>query len=137
MNQVKLDIMRDALKRIANLQPDEALTAGVAAEIANLALADAAAVVEYRITARSWYGSNGGLYVVELLELETGRALINLAGSMWGSDAWAYDMAKAMRDRFPHIFPDRDGMAPSMYFREVCKLDYDHTEVARKKDLKP
>lgn len=133
MNQTKMDILASALRRIACGQSSSKPTD--LAHIATVALADAAALVEYRITARTWYGRNGGEYRAELRNTDTGRTLIELRGSMWGGDAWAYDMRNEMGLRFPGVFGQHNGANPTIYFRDVAKVDYVHMEVSRKRDL--
>lgn len=132
MNKVKHDIMRDALQRIASKAEH---APAVYQEIARTALADVAAVVEYRITARTWYGRSGGEFRAELCEVETGRKLVAVSGSTWGSDAWSYAMRDAMHAQRADLFPAHNGGHPTIYFREVCKVDYEHAEVARKREL--
>ena len=90
---------------------------------------------KYRITARTWYGKNGGEFRAELCEVNSGKKLIGVSGTTWGSDAWSYAMRDAMHAQRPDLFPDHDKGHPTIYFREVCKVDYDHAEVARKRDL--
>jgi hypothetical protein len=134
MNRVKQEIMRAALERIASglgtvgnpINPQE---------VAAAALAEAAAVVEYRITARTWYGRSGGEFRAELVEVETGRKLVGVSGTTWGTDAWSYAMRDAMHAQRPDLFPDHEKGHPTIYFREVCRVDYEHAEVARKRDL--
>lgn len=133
MNQTKIGILRAALERLA-LGGSKSDPLEMAC-IATAALRDAAALAEYRITARTWYGRNGGEYRAELRNTDTGRTLIELRGSMWGSDAWAYDMRNEMGLRFPGVFGQHNGANPTIYFREVAKVDYFHVEVSRKRDL--
>lgn len=129
MNTVKHDILRDALRRIANND-----TSATAQDIARTALADAAAVIEYRITARTWYGQNGGQFKAELRRTDTGVTICEVSGTTWGSDAWAYDMRNRMHSQRPDLFPAHECMSPTIYFRDVG-VDYDHVEVSRKRDL--
>ena len=133
MNRVKFDIMKDALERIGACQ-----TANRTAElafIARTALQDAAKVIEYRITARTWYGRNGGEYKAELRRTDTGAVVLAISGTTWGSNAWETDMRNAMALRQPGLFPPHRETNPTIYFREVCKVDYVHMEVSRKRDL--
>lgn len=132
MNQNKIDIMRRALERIAN---EAALPAIDMPRIAREALAEAADKIEYHITARTWYGKNGGEFVAELREVATGNLVFSVSGSTWGSDAWSYAMRDKMHARMPEVFPDPQGGHPTIYFREVCRVEYEHCEVARKRDL--
>jgi hypothetical protein len=133
MNRVKYDILRAALERIGACQ--EANRTAELAHIARTALQDAAQVIEYRITARTWYGRNGGEFKAELRRTDTGEELITVSGTTWGSDAWSYDMRDAMHAKRPDLFPAHGGRNPTIYFREVCKVEYEHAEVARKRDL--
>lgn len=130
MNKTKYEILQDALERIAR-----GLTNHETLVVARNALRDAAAVIEYRITARTWYGRNGGEYKAELRRIDTGEKLIEISGTMWGSDAWQTDMRNAMASHWKGLFPAHNGQHPTIYFREVCKVDYDHQEVSRKRDL--
>lgn len=132
MNRVKHDIMRDALQRIASKAEH---SPAVYQEIARTALADVAAVIEYRITARTWYGRSGGEFRAELTRTDTGQKIIGVSGSTWGSDAWSYAMRDAMHAQRPDIFPAHGGGHPTIYFRDVCHVEYEHAEVARKRDL--
>jgi hypothetical protein len=132
MNQVKHDIMRDALQRIASKAEH---APAVYQEIARAALADVAAVIEYRITARTWYGRNGGEFRAELCRTDTGQKIIGVSGTTWGSDAWSYAMRDAMHAQRPDLFAAHNGGHPTIYFRDVCKVDYTHNEVERKRDL--
>lgn len=131
MNQTKYEILKSALQRIAQAKPDPLGLVSIAV----IALHDAESVIEFEITARSWYGSSGGQYKAELRRIDTGKKLIELSGAMWGSDAWAYDMRDAMRIRFPSFFPEHNRQNPTIYFRDICKVEYHHTEVSRKRDL--
>lgn len=102
----------------------------------NVAAAYAASLApKYSITARTWYGKNGGEFRAELCEARTGRKLVSVSGSTWGSDAWSYAMRDAMHAQRPDLFPDHGGGHPTIYFREVCGIAYEHDEVQRKRDL--
>jgi hypothetical protein len=90
---------------------------------------------QYRITARTWYGQNGGEFRAELSNVETGFKLVGVSGTTWGSDAWAYAMRDAMHAQHPEKFPPHNGGHPTIYFRDVCNVDYQHNEVQRKRDL--
>jgi hypothetical protein len=90
---------------------------------------------KYRITARTWYGKSGGEFRGELCEVGTGRKLVTVSGTTWGSDAWSYAMRDAMHAQRPDLFPDHEKGHPTIYFREVCRIEYQHDEVARKRDL--
>jgi hypothetical protein len=90
---------------------------------------------KYRITARTWYGKNGGEFVGELVEVSSGKKLVGVSGTTWGSDAWSYAMRDAMHAQRPDLFPAHDNGHPTIYFRETCGIEYDHTEVQRKRDL--
>lgn len=90
---------------------------------------------KYRITARTWYGKHGGEFRGELVEVGSGKKIITVSGTTWGSDAWSYAMRDAMNAQRPDLFPPHNKMHPTIYFREVCKVDYQHNEVARKRDL--
>lgn len=133
MNTVKHDILRDALRRIA-------LASGKSdpvelAHIATVALKDAAAVVEYRITGRTWYGRNGGEFAAEVCRTDTGEKLVSVRGTQCGSDAWAYALQSAMMGQRPDLFPPSANRVPSLYWREVLGVQYEHAEVSRKRDL--
>lgn len=130
MNRVKYDILAAALQRIAKND-----TAATAQDIACTALADAAMVIEYRITARTWYGRNGGEFRAELTRTDTGAKIIGVSGTTWGTDAWSYAMRDAMHAQRPDLFPDHGKGHPTIYFRDVAKVDYDHRDVDRKRDL--
>lgn len=132
MNQNKIDIMRAALERIAN---EAALPAIDMPRIAREALAAAADKIEYRITARTWYGKSGGEFRAELTRTDTGEKVIGVSGTTWGSDAWAYAMRDAMHAQRPDLFPDHERGHPTIYFRETCRVEYEHEEVSRKRDL--
>jgi len=129
MNKTKYEILHRALETIALANYKSQPVA--LAQMASAALREAHAVIEYRITARTWYGSNGGQYKAELIRVDTGQVLIALKNTIWGSDSWAYDMRTAMYGHFPNLFPNHENGNPTIYFREVCKVDYDHQEVAR------
>jgi len=133
MNRVKYDVLAAALDRIAN---EAALPVADMVNIARLALADASQVVEYRITARTWYGKNGGEFQAELCTTDGNLELFRVSGSTWGSDAWAYAMRDAMHAKRPDLFPAHAGAHPTIYFRDTCRVEYDHAEVPRKRDLK-
>lgn len=133
MNSVKFDIMRAALERIGATQ--EANRTAELAHIARTALADAAAVIEYRITARTWYGRNGGEFKAELRRTDTGETLVSVDGTTWGTDAWAYAMRDAMNARRPDLFAPHGGGHPTIYFRDVARVEYEHADVDRKRDL--
>ena len=133
MNRVKYDVLRAALEKIGACQ--EANRTAELAHIARTALADASQVVEYRITARTWYGKHGGEFRAELCCLDTGEKIIGVSGSTWGSDAWSYALRDAMHAQRPDLFPDHEKGHPTIYFREVCRVEYEHTEVSRKRDL--
>jgi len=90
---------------------------------------------KYRITARTWYGKNGGEFRAELCRTDTGEKIIGVSGTTWGSEAWSYAMRDAMHAQRPDLFPDHDKGHPTIYFRDVCKVDYTHAEVQRKRDL--
>jgi hypothetical protein len=90
---------------------------------------------KYRITARTWYGKNGGEFRAELCDVTTGAKLVGVSGTTWGTDAWSYAMRDAMHAQRPDLFPDHGGGHPTIYFRESCGVDYDHKEVPRKRDL--
>ena len=132
MNQLKIDIMRRALERIGN---DASVSALDFPRIAREALAEAADKIEYHITARTWYGRNGGEFRAELCRVDTGEKIIGVSGSTWGSDAWSYAMRDAMHAQRPDLFPDHEKGHPTIYFREACRVEYEHAEVARKRDL--
>lgn len=130
MSKVKQDIMRAALERIAN---DESLLAvDPVRVIAQKALADVAAVVEYRITARVWWGRNGAESKAELRSVETGNVLIEASAF---SSAWQYPMRDQMIASGLFPSPGDANPMPTVYFRDVCSVDYDEREVARKRDL--
>lgn len=131
MNRAKYDVLRAALERIALGQNGKAKDLAI---IATTALRDAAQVIEYRITARTWFGKNGGEFRAELTSTDTGETIIDVAGTTWGSDAWAYAMRDAMGHK-PHLFPAPNGGHPTIYFRDVCRVEYEHAEVSRKRDL--
>lgn len=131
MNTVKYDILKSALQRIAKGQSGPLGLVSIAV----IALRDAEQVVEFEIIARTWYGKNGGEYKVSLHRTDTRNTLIAISGTMWGNDAWAYDMRDAMHLRFPSFFPEHDHQNPTIYFRDICKVEYHHTEVSRKRDL--
>lgn len=133
MNKVKHDILADALRRIALASSKS--DAVELAHIATVALKDAAAVIEYRITARTWYGRNGGEFRAELRRTDTGEELISVHGTNHGCDAWSYEMRDAMHAQRPDLFPEHNRTHPTIYFRDVCRVEYDHAEVARKRDL--
>ena len=128
--KTKYDILRDALQRIASKAEH---APAVYQEIARGALADAENVIEYRITARTWYGRNGGQYKAELRRVDTGNIVFQIGGTTSGSDAWAYHMRDAMAER-PE-FPAHGGACATIYFRDVCNVEYEHAEVSRKRDL--
>lgn len=127
----KLDIMRRALERIALGQNGKAKDLAI---IASEALRDAADKIEYHITARTWYGRNGGEWVAELRETDTGNIVFSASGS-GGNSAWEYRMRDLMHERMPDVFPDPKGACATFYFRETCRVGYEHTEVERKRDL--
>jgi hypothetical protein len=127
----KQEIALSALHRIANL----ALPLNDLVMTARAALDEINAVKEYRITARTWYGKNGGEFRAELCDVESGDKLIGVSGSTWGSDAWSYAMRDAMHAQRPDLFPDHSKGHPTIYFRDVCNVEYEHTEVHRKRDL--
>lgn len=133
MKSVKYEILRAALERIgkadANINPVS--LARIAAE----ALDAAAAAIEYRITARTWYGRHGGEFRAELCEVETGKKIIGVSGTTWGSDAWSYAMRDAMHAQRPDLFGPHDNGHPTIYFRDVCRVEYEHADVDRKRDL--
>ena len=131
MNRVKYDVLAAALDRIAN---EAALPVADMVTIARLALADADKVIEYRITARTWYGRSGGEWVAELRETDTGNIVFSASGS-GGNSAWEYRMRDLMHERMPDVFPDPKGACATIYFRDVCRVEYEHCEVARKRDL--
>ena len=131
MNRVKYDVLAAALDRIAN---EAALPVADMVTIARLALADADKVIEYRITARTWYGRSGGEWVAELRETDTGNIVFSASGS-GGNSAWEYRMRDLMHERMPDVFPDPNGACATIYFRDVCRVEYEHCEVARKRDL--
>ena len=133
MNAKKLRILTDALERVA-------LASGKSnplelASIATAALKEFREIKEYRITARTWYGRNGGEFRAELVNVETGFKLCAVSGTTWGSDAWSYAMRDAMHAQHPEKFPPHNGGHPTIYFREACGVEYEHAEVARKRDL--
>lgn len=132
MNKTKYEILQAALERIAH---GSSLTHHELKVCARNALDEASKVVEYRITARTWYGRSGGEYKAELTRIDTGEKLIAISGSMWGSDAWATDMRNAMASHSKGLFPAHNGQHPTIYFREVCKVDYSSQEVSLKRDL--
>jgi hypothetical protein len=132
MNAAKYDILRDALQRIASKAEH---APAVYQEIARRALADAESTIEYRITARTWYGRNGGEFVAEPRRADTGNIVMSVSGTTCGSDAWAYSMRDKMHERMPEVFPDPKGGHPTIYFRDVCRVEYEHAEVSRKRDL--
>lgn len=132
MNRVKYDVLRAALEKIGACQ--EANRTAELAHIARLALADADKAIEYRITARTWYGRSGGEWVAELRETDTGNIVFSASGS-GGNSAWEYRMRDLMHERMPDVFPDPKGACATIYFRETCRVEYEHTEVARKRDL--
>lgn len=125
----KTRILVDALERIA-LSP----TRLDLPLIARTALKDFKATPTYHITARTWYGRNGGEFRAELKNATTGEKMVGVSGTTWGSDAWSYAMRDAMHAQHPDKFPDHDKGNPTIYFRE-CGVDYEHMEVARKRDL--
>jgi hypothetical protein len=131
--KTRIQILTEALQRIA-CASSKAKPHYLAA-IASEALRDANAVVEYRITARTWYGRNGGEFRAELTRTDTGEKLVSVSGTTWGSDAWSYAMRDAMYAQRPDLFPDHGKGHPTIYFREVCKVEYEHTDVERKRDL--
>lgn len=128
----KEQILRAALQRIGY---EGALSLFDLVTVARDAIKAADAVREYRITARTWYGRNGGEFRAELCDVESGNKLIGVSGTTWGSDAWSYAMRDAMHAQRPDLFPDHGKGHPTIYFREVCNVDYQHEEVARKRDL--
>ena len=132
MSQNKIDIMRRALESIELGYNGNAKDLAI---IANKALRAVAACVDYSITARTWYGKNGGEFIAELREVATGNIVFSVSGSTWGSDAWSYAMRDKMHARMPEVFPDPQGGHPTIYFREVCRVEYEHAEVSRKRDL--
>ena len=44
-------------------------------------------------------------------------------------------MRDLMHERMPDVFPDPNGACATIYFRDVCRVEYEHCEVARKRDL--
>lgn len=132
MNKTKYEILQAALERIAH---GHSVGQSEPMVLARNALADASNVVEYRISARTWYGRSGGEYKAELTRIDTGEKLIEITGSMWGSDAWATDIRNAMASHSKGLFPAHNGQHPTIYFREVCKVDYASQEVSLKRDL--
>jgi len=129
MNSVKLDIMRAALERIAN---EAALPAAEMPNIARLALADVAAIVDYQITARTWWGRGGCEFKAEIRVVSSGYMLTQVTGTGSG---WDYALRDAMARQFPEKFPAHNGTHPTIYFRDVCRVPYEHMEVERKRDL--
>lgn len=131
----KNEIMRDALQRIAKNRANGLDDASSCAVVAQAALDEVEEVIEYRITARTWYGRNGGEFKAELRRADTGDIVMTVGGTTWGSDAWSYAMRDKMHAYMPEVFPDHRDGHPTIYFREVCKVDYEHAEVDRKRDL--
>jgi hypothetical protein len=123
-------ILVDALERIAGASMLD--NPATMASIASDALQQFRAFKEYRITARTWWGRSGCEYRGELRDMASGNTVFAIAGTGSG---WDY----AMRDRMAAsgLFPaaDHENMNPTRYFREVAGVDYDHNEVARKRDL--
>jgi hypothetical protein len=132
MSDAKLHILREALQRIASKAEH---APAVYQEIARKALADAADKIEYHITARTWYGRNGGEFKAELRYVASGNIVFQISGTTCGSNAWAYAMRDAMTERMPDVFPAHNGQHATIYFRDVAHVEYDHREVSRKRDL--
>lgn len=87
---------------------------------------------KHRITARTWWGNGGCEWFAELRDARSGNVLFELKGA-GGSDSWAYDMRDALADR--GMYPAHNKANPTIYFRDVCNVEYDHREVTRRKDL--
>lgn len=89
---------------------------------------------DYHITARTWFGRFGGMYRAELREIESGNVVFEIEGVTGTLDGWSYTMRDTMHDKLPDLFPRSYG-SPTIYFREVCNVPYDHREVPRRRDL--
>lgn len=91
---------------------------------------------KYHITARTWWPKSGAaMFKAELRHTESGNVILAVAGD---GSAWDYAMRDAMNGAMVDgvlIFPPHRSDNATRYFREVCKVDYDHREVARKSDL--
>lgn len=91
---------------------------------------------KYRITARTWWPKSGAaMFKAELRHTESGNVILAVAGD---GSAWDYAMRDAMNGAMVDgvlIFPPHRSENATRYFREVCKVDYDHREVPRKSDL--
>jgi hypothetical protein len=84
---------------------------------------------DHFITARGYYGSSGWQYHAVLCSALSGNVVLKVEG--FGD--WVDAMCEAMARE--GLYPERDGMNPTRYFREVCNVPYDFREVSKKKEL--
>lgn len=88
---------------------------------------------KHRITARTWWGHGGCEWFAELRDVASGNVVFELKGAGGQAQEWEYAMRDEMAKR--GLYPDHNKTSPTIYFRDVCGVEYDHNEVARRKDL--